>query len=959
MEQNKQQLNYFKIPQLANKNNQEQSHLIALLDSSYSMSGYWKHLSLMWNTYISEVPNKTLLTFSDSAHFYGDQKQMTSSIAHYNAGGTNIAKGFDLLNNTFQHINEKNITVMFVSDGQDSYHSNNIAKIIELVKKSLPVKQKKINFITVGVGSGFPTFLAMELRSIYHNGEENIPSVYLIDKCNDENCWHENFSMIQQHMDHKSEIKLIQQIQSFPWSDKKNETFENIWVLSESEQLKFQNLDITLEKVEIPSADQMTEILKQWLNNLQLLSLKQVNCQQAATQCLSLVNNWQEQQLNMKKQAQSSQKKLTFHQRMLKKQQNKDQTGLNILIKELKNIKQGNILNNLTEAEAAKRLAIGTQIGKYHSKALELKGLSVEEYLQAKNQFITIFNEIKDKISPESDQESSIISLQNQKEVFLESDLLQGLAICESQYDLVENLPLIGHGVYIKRFDGSMIDPYQITVSSVARHHKVVDSTALLGNQNNELVLKTGNNEEETINAVIPLFGEKDADLKQILTSKLYQILMTFNVMQNADTFFPNAYQALLANTCLYMILQNKSQWQQDILNQINSTLKITYADFKGFKKYQQALLQETNLAVVSEHPDCPYKCEDISKVVMVLNYIVKTDQIEDKKKIKEILLQVFQEFIGRATPNDAVLKDLFQILNKNDFKNKDLSQIEISITEKISQNLNQFYIESDLIKAIKAEIQNYDIQKLFDKQIQIELNKNNLKFLNIGKSSLENLKLIQQFFLPEEQTDLLNEENLIIWLNHATNFHSSMERNQNNPNIDVQNIKQKVIEQLTKDQINSKIEKIQENLINNLVEKYQDKQAEIHLYCKTFTQQELESTLKELNIQNEDQILINEINRLPIQACSAPKCQFYLKKDKQFPSHLQSTLPIPAFNKACLLTKQTDLQEIYNEIINGQHFDKNIGPFNLPKNNQFIQPEYKDQMVQIIQQTLKDLHKI
>lgn len=42
---------------------------------------------------------------------------MTSSIAHYNAGGTNIAKGFDLLNNTFEHINEKNITVLFVSDG--------------------------------------------------------------------------------------------------------------------------------------------------------------------------------------------------------------------------------------------------------------------------------------------------------------------------------------------------------------------------------------------------------------------------------------------------------------------------------------------------------------------------------------------------------------------------------------------------------------------------------------------------------------------------------------------------------------------------------------------------------------------------------------------------------------------------------------------------------------------------
>jgi hypothetical protein len=34
-------------------------------------------------------------------------------------------------------------------------------------------KGKKINFISVGVGSGFPTFIAMLLREIYHNGDEN------------------------------------------------------------------------------------------------------------------------------------------------------------------------------------------------------------------------------------------------------------------------------------------------------------------------------------------------------------------------------------------------------------------------------------------------------------------------------------------------------------------------------------------------------------------------------------------------------------------------------------------------------------------------------------------------------------------------------------------------------------------------------------------------------------------
>ena len=66
---------------------------------------------------------------------------------------------------------------------------------------------------------------------------------------------------------------------------------------------------------------------------------------------------------------------------------------------------------------------------------------------------------------------------------------------------------------------------------------------------------------------MLPLFDEKDKDLKPFITSKLYHILMTFNVMLNAgldikllaliihylDTLFESAYQALLGNTLVYL----------------------------------------------------------------------------------------------------------------------------------------------------------------------------------------------------------------------------------------------------------------------------------------------------------------------------------------------------------------------------------------------------------------------
>lgn len=42
-----------------------------------------------------------------------------------------------------------------------------------------------IHFICIAVGAGFPTFVAMGLREIYHSGEPNIPAVFLIDTSKD------------------------------------------------------------------------------------------------------------------------------------------------------------------------------------------------------------------------------------------------------------------------------------------------------------------------------------------------------------------------------------------------------------------------------------------------------------------------------------------------------------------------------------------------------------------------------------------------------------------------------------------------------------------------------------------------------------------------------------------------------------------------------------------------------
>jgi hypothetical protein len=63
-----------------------------------------------------------------------------------------------------------------------------------------------------------------------------------------------------------------------------------------------------------------------------------------------------------------------------------------LLVRELRKFADFELLSKLTEEEAAKRLAIGTVVGKYHNIALKYRGLSVSDYNKAREEFIKILN---------------------------------------------------------------------------------------------------------------------------------------------------------------------------------------------------------------------------------------------------------------------------------------------------------------------------------------------------------------------------------------------------------------------------------------------------------------------------------------------------------------------------------------------------------------------------------------
>lgn len=95
---------------------------------------------------------------------------------------------------------------------------------------------------------------------------------------------------------------------------------------------------------------------------------------------------------------------------------------------------------------------------------------------------------------------------------------MAGLKACGNQYDLVETLPLVGHGIWVHRFDGSMLNPWLIQIKSIARSHKIMDTISIYQKEGNCMILATGNaDEKEIINCVLPLFDGDDLDLGPVL----------------------------------------------------------------------------------------------------------------------------------------------------------------------------------------------------------------------------------------------------------------------------------------------------------------------------------------------------------------------------------------------------------------------------------------------------------
>lgn len=176
-----------------------------------------------------------------------------------------------------EFIKDINFTVIFISDGQDTASG---ATLPDKLKKLKGGDGRKINFICLGIQSGFPTSVSMTLRELYHLGDSAIPALYLIEYAS-EKAFFNKFETMKSCFTSSLEMEVDPLVKEFPWSASDRKFYEGTWVLLDNsvKQLKLRVSDKELITFEIPplksqSVDGLADCLRGWVQRIHLLEIQ-------------------------------------------------------------------------------------------------------------------------------------------------------------------------------------------------------------------------------------------------------------------------------------------------------------------------------------------------------------------------------------------------------------------------------------------------------------------------------------------------------------------------------------------------------------------------------------------------------------------------------------------------------------------------------------------------------------
>lgn len=125
----------------------------------------------------------------------------------------------------------------------------------------------KMNFICLGIQSGFPYFLSMRLRALYHRGDETIPALYLIEYVS-EKAFFNKFEGIKNYFYSSGAVKLDPPVNYYPWDEAVlDSAYEGSWVILKSDDVVINGEHKVKAQKEV-NVEEAVEIFRGWAQQL-------------------------------------------------------------------------------------------------------------------------------------------------------------------------------------------------------------------------------------------------------------------------------------------------------------------------------------------------------------------------------------------------------------------------------------------------------------------------------------------------------------------------------------------------------------------------------------------------------------------------------------------------------------------------------------------------------------------
>lgn len=337
-------------------------------------------------------------------------------------------------------------------------------------------------------------------------------------------------------------------------------------------------------------------------------------------------------------------------------------------------------------------------------------------------------------------------------------------------------------------------------------------------------------------------------------------------VVQNIDTYYTEAYLALLANTFVYLLLAERGEWRKGMLQSIYESIKVTYGQDPAFQNWVLKI-EEDPFVLFKVQKELNEEHVDITKILIIIFYIAK-----EKRLAHDRLLHLVDLALCHYTEKAFVTNE-FKLAKVIEIQKPDLTGLNIADADKVMTLKDLAKFSEDNVKFVLKKGDTYTLSsKMFTKD---ESEKQRVTFAHI--------KAFYQAFNKKAMAD----DEILYYFAHF--IKGKNEANYRSPVIkNLEETKKVILDKLDLQEHNSNkefIEDVKSAIEELVIEKFQEN----HFHIKPISKEAFWKLAKEKgwNIKDFD---LNYRSGLFRNACQSEKCPLYMKpmKKVEFLDHLK-----------------------------------------------------------------------